>query len=262
MLAVRVAPPPHPGIPYEKSIAAGPGNNGGALALDGPTFIATGGWDWMPVVPDRDIGIWQRVVIHASRRLLLRAPHVITRLPLPRRRPADVTIAVSVVNRNPGAVPATLVARFGGITVRKQLRVAPGTTRVRLTPAVFPALRVRHPHLWWPNGYGAPYLYKLSLAVYERPAAGVNRLSDRRTLHFGIREITYGLSLFDGKGRLRRVVVDPTAGTLAGTPDLINVSHRAIKRTPNGWAASLTAAGEHSAAVRPSPDTSLSPYLV
>ncbi len=262
VLAVRVAPPPHPGIPYEKSIAAGPGNNGGALALDGPTFIATGGWDWMPVVPDRDIGIWQRVVIHASRRLLLRAPHVITRLPLPRRRPADVTIAVSVVNRNPAAVSATLVARFGAITVRKQLRVAPGTTRVRLTPAAFPALRVRHPHLWWPNGYGAPYLYKLSLAVYARPAAGVKRLSDRRTLHFGIREITYGLSLFDGKGRLRRVVVDPTAGTLAGTPDLINVRHRAIKRTPNGWAPSLTAAGEHSAAVRPSPDTSLSPYLV
>ncbi len=262
VLAVRVAPPPHPGIPFEKSIAAGPGNNGGALALDGPTFIATGGWDWMPVIPDRDVGIWQRVVIHASGELLLRAPHVITRLPLPRRRPADVSIAVSIQNRHSVLVPATLVAHFGRITVRKRLRLTPGTTRVRLTPANFPALRLRHPHLWWPNGYGAPYLYKLSLAVYDRSVAGVHSASDQRTLHFGIREITYGLSLFGRNGRLHRVVVDPTAGTLAGTPNLIDVRHRAIKRTPNGWAASLTAAGEHSTAVRPSPDTALSPYLV
>ena len=28
-MAVRVAPPPHPGIPHEQSIAAGPGENGG-----------------------------------------------------------------------------------------------------------------------------------------------------------------------------------------------------------------------------------------
>ena len=262
VLAVRVAPPPHPGIAFQKSIAAGPGPNGGALDLDGPTFIATIGWDWMPVVPDRDIGIWQPVMIHASGKLLLHAPHVITRLPLPRRRPADVTIAVSIANRHSRTVPATLVARFGGITVRKRLRLAPGTTRVRLTPAAFPALRLRHPHLWWPNGYGAPYLYKLSLAVYDRSAGTAGRLSDRRTLHFGIRQITYGLSLFGRNGRLRRVVVNPTAGREEGIRALVDVRHRAIKRTPNGWAYSLTAAGEHSAAVRPSNDTALSPYLV
>ena len=34
VIAVRVSPPPHPGIPHEESIAAGPGENGGWVALD------------------------------------------------------------------------------------------------------------------------------------------------------------------------------------------------------------------------------------
>lgn len=264
VLAVRVSPPPHPGIPYEKSIAAGPGGNGGRMALDGPTFIDTEGWDWMPPVRDRDTGIWQRVLIRATGDLLLRRPHVITRLPLPRTDEADVSIAVSVENRHRASVPAVLVARFGTVTVRDRLTLPPGRTRVRLTPRQFPSLHVRHPHLWWPNGYGEPYLYTLTLQLYARPRhrrAG-RILSDRRTLHFGIREITYELSLFDHRGRLRRVIVDPTEGTLLGERRLIDVRHRAIKQTPNGWAASLTPAGEHSPAVRADPDSSaLSPYL-
>ena len=44
-LAVRISPPPHPGIPHEQSLAAGSGDNGGAMELDGPTFLATEGWD-------------------------------------------------------------------------------------------------------------------------------------------------------------------------------------------------------------------------
>ncbi|MGC8519773.1 MAG: glycoside hydrolase family 2 TIM barrel-domain containing protein, partial [Steroidobacteraceae bacterium] len=86
--------------------------------------------------------------------------------------------------------------------------------------------------------------------------------SDERTLHFGIREISYELSLFGRHGRLRRVLLDPTVGHLHSTGPLIDVRHRAINRTPNGWAASLTRAGEHSPAVRPVGDTSLAPYLV
>jgi len=43
VLAVRVSPPPHPGIPQEQSIKGGPGENGGIMCLDGPTFVATEG---------------------------------------------------------------------------------------------------------------------------------------------------------------------------------------------------------------------------
>jgi hypothetical protein len=63
VLAVRVSPPPHPGIPQEQSIEGGPGENGGLMCLDGPTFVATEGWDWIPAIRDRDTGIWQKVTL-------------------------------------------------------------------------------------------------------------------------------------------------------------------------------------------------------
>ncbi len=61
VLAVRISPPPHPGIPQEQSNKGGPGENGGIMCLDGPTFVATEGWDWIPAIRDRDTGIWQPV---------------------------------------------------------------------------------------------------------------------------------------------------------------------------------------------------------
>ena len=64
--------------------------------------------------------------------------------------------------------------------------------------------------------------------------------SDRKTVRFGIREVSYDLSLFDSKGALRRVNVQPTDGGLKGEK-LIDVSHFGIKQSPRGFAESLTA---------------------
>ncbi|MGC1520359.1 MAG: sugar-binding domain-containing protein, partial [Steroidobacteraceae bacterium] len=254
-LAVRVSPPPHPGIPHEQSIAAGPGENGGSLAIDGPTFIATEGWDWIPGIRDRDTGIWQEVDLAATGTLRLLDPHVVTRLPLPRTDAADVTIVVAVDNLGSTAHRSTLTARFGAVTVQKALILAPGVTEVSLEPREFPQLHVASPRLWWPNGYGPANLYRLKLEVSAEGAP-----SDRAELNFGIRELTYELSLFDSSGRLRRVEVDPTLGTSLGQR-LVDVRHEGIKRTPTGWAESLTPAGESSPAVRPVSSESLTPYL-
>jgi hypothetical protein len=256
VLAVRVSPPPHPGIPHEQSIAAGPGENGGNLAIDGPTFIASEGWDWIPGIRDRNTGLWQNVELSASGELRLRDPHVITRLPLPRTDAADVSIAVSVENRASAAVKGTLIAGFDTIHVQKTLNLAPGINEVTLDPREFPQLHLLQPRLWWPNGYGPANLHRLKLEVL----AGASP-SDSADVTFGIRELTYELSLFDSQGRLRRVEVDPTAGTALGQR-LIDVRHEAIKRTPNGWAESLTPAGENSSAVRSVGSDSLAPYLV
>jgi hypothetical protein len=256
VLAVRVSPPPHPGIAHEESIAAGPGANGGNLALDGPTFIAAEGWDWIPGIRDRNTGLWQDVELHATGAVTLRDPHVITRLPLPRTDQADVSIAVEAENHLADATPATLEARFEGVTVRKSLTLPPGISHIELAPAEFPQLHLRSPRLWWPNGYGSPELYSLSLSV-----AGNTQPSDTLSLHFGIRQLTYELSLFDHDGRLRRVEVDPTEGSARGER-LVDTRHEAIKQTPNGWAESLTLAAENSPAVRPVASESLAPYLV
>jgi hypothetical protein len=255
VLAVRVSPPPHPGIPHEQSIAAGPGQNGGNLAIDGPTFIASEGWDWIPGIRDRNTGIWQDVELRATGGLRLSDPHVITRLPLPRTDSADVSIIAAVENRTAHPLAATLIARFDTIRVQKSMTVSPGVTEVTLASPEFPQLHLLAPRLWWPNGYGPANLYRLELQILDGNAA-----SDSLALNFGVRELTYELSLFDSQGRLRRVEVDPTAGSALGER-LVDVRHEAIKRTPQGWAESLTAAGENSPAVHPVASESLTPYL-
>ena len=50
VLAVQVYPQPHPGVPHQHTIANGVGKNGGITAIDGPTFLSTIGWDWLPSV--------------------------------------------------------------------------------------------------------------------------------------------------------------------------------------------------------------------
>lgn len=57
VLAVKVTPQPHPGVPHEHTIANGLGKNGGITAIDGPTFLSTIGWDWLPAIRDRDTGL-------------------------------------------------------------------------------------------------------------------------------------------------------------------------------------------------------------
>ena len=213
------------------------------------------GWDWIPAIRDRNSGIWQSVELAATGVLRVLDPQVITRLPLPRTDSADIIIRVPIENRGATAVHAGIDASFEGVRVHKDAVLDPGVTEVSLDPAEFIQLRVAHPRLWWPNGYGAPALYSLTLGVAADGAP-----SDARVIRFGIREITYELSLFDHNGKLRRVDVDPTAGS-ERHERLIDVRHEAIKRTANGWAESLTLAGETSPAVRDIDSTSLTPYL-
>ncbi len=248
-LAVSIYPPPHSGIPEEESVKAGPGENGGAMALDGPTFIATEGWDWIPAIRDRNSGIWQDVVLKVTGDLRFGDPQVITHLPLPDISSADVEIDVPVRNSSAQPVSSTIRVRFENVDLSKQATLAPGQTVVRLTRADFPQLHVEHPRLWWPNGYGRPDLYHLRLSAIVG-----TEISDEKALTFGMREITYDLSLFDGEGRLKRVEVSPTEAH-ARKEQVVDVRHEGmLNREAEFAAASLTPDGEHSTAVRPVTD--------
>jgi hypothetical protein len=258
-LAVLISPPPHPGIPHEQSLADGPGQNGGLQTIDGPTFAATEGWDWIPAIRDRDMGIWQDVTLSARGPVSLDNPQIITELPLPDTSRAAITLTVPLTNSTTHPISGTLELAFEGVNISKPVTVPPGDTTITLTPADTPQLNIAHPRLWWPNGYGAPELYHLSVGF--RVGNGNNALSDELHTHFGIREITYELSLLDSTGHLRRVEVDPTRAALTGKP-LIDETHEGIRETPLGWVASLTSAGEHSRAVHDLTDTDTQPALL
>jgi Glycosyl hydrolase 2 galactose-binding domain-like/Exo-beta-D-glucosaminidase Ig-fold domain/Glycosyl hydrolases family 2/Concanavalin A-like lectin/glucanases superfamily/Glycosyl hydrolases family 2, TIM barrel domain len=272
VLAVRVSPPPHPGIPHEQSIKAGAGENGGILCLDGPTFVDTEGWDWIPAIRDRDTGIWQPVTLRATGLAHIGDPQVIAKLPLPDTKPAAVDITVPLVNDSPSAVHGTLTAAFENVTVTKAVSLVPGRNDVKLSPVEFPQLNVQNPRLWWPNGYGKPELYTLKLSFSEG-----GKQSDAKEVRFGIREITYELSLLDSSGHLRRVDYSPTAAH-EKSEQIVDITHEGIRSIPSTdpypsifppewkegwkwWVASLKPGAEKSPAVKAVDDTRASPYL-
>jgi hypothetical protein len=278
VLAVRISPPPHPGLPQEESFAAGPGENGGVMALDGPTFAATEGWDWIPTIRDRDTGLWQPVTLTITRGVQLGDAQVVTSFPNHDTTHAAVAIHVPVINSTAAPVQATVSATLEQIALTKTVTLPPGASEVSFTPQDSPQLLLDHPRLWWPNGYGAPNLYHLQLAVSE---AGATAPSDTRDVRFGVREVSYELSLMDGTGHLRRVEYFPTEAR-GGAKPVVDVSHEGMLGIPSADAialntpeakrnddyfsqshvASITRGEEHSPALRAITDDGPAPYLV
>jgi hypothetical protein len=254
-LAIRIAPPPHPGIPNVQSIALGAGLNGGAMELDGPTFMASEGWDWNPPMHDRDTGLWQDVHLVATGAVSIGDQQVITHLPLPKTDSADVTLNIPLENASGAAMEGTLTAAFEGTVVEKRVTVPAGGITVTLSPKEFAALHLAHPRLWWPNGYGRPELYHLTTTFTTAGSAPVVK-----KLHFGVREITYEISLLDNQGALRRVDYDPTLGRDEPAPQ-VNVTHEGIRQIPDGWAASIAAGDDSTPAFHAVDDTRATPYL-
>ena len=188
VLAVKVSPQPHPGVPHEHTIANGVGKNGGITALDGPTFLCTIGWDWLPAVRDRDTGIWQKVWLSASGPVLVDDPLVITDLPLPKTDTADITVKSTLENTSDKPQTGTLEGSFGDVSFSQPVTLKPNETQtVTLDPKTTPALHVSNPKLWWPNGYGPQNLYTLHLHFVQH-----GEDSDAHDTIFGIRKITYG----------------------------------------------------------------------
>ena len=189
VLAVQVFPQPHPGVPHQHTIANGVGRNGGVTAIDGPTFLSTIGWDWLPSVADRDTGLWQKVWLSASGPVLIENPYITTDLPLPRIDSADVTVKTTVENTSEKPQTGMLEGSFGDVEFSQKVTLAPHSTQIiAFDPKTTPVLHVTNPRLWWPNGYGPQNLYTLHLQFVQR-----GKDSDAKDTTFGIRKITYEL---------------------------------------------------------------------
>ena len=190
VLAVLVSPQPHPGVPHEHTVKLGTGRNGGETAIDGPTFLSTIGWDWIPAVRDRDTGIWLPVTLTSTGPVVVRDP-VMTSVLSNDFRNADLALSTTLENRTTKPVTGKLLGTITGdgreIPFSKDVQVGPGAREVvSLDPSSAPLFHLSDPKLWWPNGYGDPNLYHLT--VRFETASGV---SDRQNLQFGIRKVEY-----------------------------------------------------------------------
>ena len=189
VIAVLVAPQPHPGVPHEHTLRAGMGQNGGITAIDGPTFLATIGWDWLPAIRDRDTGIWQKVYLSVTGPVLVKDPLVTTDLPLPRTDSSDVAVQATVENVTDQPQKGVLKGAIETIAFEQAVEIPPHSTqKVTFDPKTTPALHLEHPRLWWPNGYGPQNLYTLHLSFEENGAP-----TDAQDVTFGIRKITYSV---------------------------------------------------------------------
>ncbi len=189
VLAV-VAPQPHPGVPHEHTVANGVGKNGGETALDGPTFLSTIGWDWLPAVRDRDTGIWLPVTLSSTGPVVVRDPVVKSTVDL-LGHTADLSVAATLVNASAKAVSGTVVGTISGqgapIVFRKEVTIeAHGSAAIAFDRETTAALHIADAKLWWPNGYGPQNLYKLRLEFQVG-----KQVSSSQTATFGIRKIEY-----------------------------------------------------------------------
>ena len=171
--------------------------NGGILGADNPTFHATIGWDWIPTVRGRNIGIWNDVFLTSTGKVTVADPLVTSVLPLPDTTSATLTAEVIVKNHDANTVNGTLEGKVGDITFQQPVSLAAGEEKtVVFDVKDFPQLKMENPRLWWPKGYGAPNLYDANFTFKVD-----DKVSDAKDFKVGIRQMTFNednhiLSLF------------------------------------------------------------------
>ena len=160
--------------------------NGGILGADNPTFHATIGWDWITTVRGREAGIWNEVYLSATGMVSVSDPYVETTLS-DDGKTAHVRPSVFVHNHASLPVKGTLSGFIGDVRFEKPLTLpAHAEEEVTFDPGQFAQLSNSDFRLWWPNGYGEPYLYDAGFTF--KPDAGEPSSVDFKA---GLREMRY-----------------------------------------------------------------------
>lgn len=248
-LSVRIFPPYNPGFPHEQSSKTGSGPNGGVLCLDGPTFISSEGWDWVPGVRDRNIGIWQPVLIKTSDGVEIGDSRIVTDLPLPDVSKADIIVETSITNSLDVAKTVCVRAKTAGQETTKTVTV-PSKSSVSVK---FDKICVSEPELWWPNGYGKQSLYDMEIT-----ASVSDRVSDSQSIRYGIREFSYELTVDTPRKQGERILFNPTA--VRGKTDIFD--NRLLREVGEGVVVPSLRMGVDESSYETIPADGTSPYLV
>jgi hypothetical protein len=176
-LAVRVEKNATPGSVKEKTFD-NPDKNGGALGADNPTYHASIGWDWIPTIRGRNMGIWNNVYLTTTGPVTVEDPFVGSTV----GQGADVTIEATLRNHESLPVAGTLRGHFGDTAFDEPVSLAASGSQT-----VKHVLHLTSPKLWWPNGYGDPNLYPVDLKF----ETSVHAVSDTKSFQAGVRQFTY-----------------------------------------------------------------------
>lgn len=196
-LAVKIYPLDYPGYPAKEQLQAlGPFyENGGPTGDIGKnvTMLCSVGWDWMPPVRDRNMGIWQPVYLRTTGAVTIGHPKLVTDLPaLPDTGIAKLSLSLALSNHSDAPKSGKLIVsispeNFRGLPVQfsHNVSIAPNAVSVvDVNAAEVAQLTIRQPHLWWPNGYGKANLYRIRLQYSD-----ANGIADDTSFVFGIRKV-------------------------------------------------------------------------
>ena len=193
-LAVKIYPLDYPGLPSDEQLKAMGDfyDNGGPTGDIGKnvTMLCSVGWDWMPPVRDRNMGIWLPVYLRTSGEVTIRSPKLVTDLPdtilaklslsltLHNNYNSDVTGKLTVT-----IIPENFTGRslqiLKNVTILKRSRII-----LDMNSDNTKEFNIERPVLWWPNGQGKANLYRLRLQ-YSTSLG----LSDDTSFVFGIRSV-------------------------------------------------------------------------
>lgn len=210
VLAVKIYPPDYPGLPSTEQLEA-LGDfypNGGPSGDIGKnvTMLCTVGWDWVPPVRDRNMGIWLPVYLRTTGNVTIGNTRIRTDLAGEQdTSSAKISISTTLFNHSGINEAGKLTIKispenFRGRSVQFSKNVAVGKANsnlIELNADNTKELKILKPAVWWPNGYGKPNLYRIRIQY-----AGQSGIKDDTTFLFGIR--TVSTKAVDVNGSLRR----------------------------------------------------------
>jgi exo-1,4-beta-D-glucosaminidase len=132
--------------------------------------------DWNPTPPDKDMGLWQEVVLSATGPVTIRHATVETKLDLPSTEAAHLTVRAELTNATTSPVKGTLRGVLHGAAVPVEFSqpvelAASEKKEIVFSPDTAKSLNLSKPKLWWPYQMGKPYLHHLRLEFVESNSA-------------------------------------------------------------------------------------------
>ncbi|MCP4451279.1 MAG: hypothetical protein GY809_07435, partial [Planctomycetes bacterium] len=206
-LAIKIHPPDDPADPGPPQLDAFGtfGVNGGPTGDIGKnvTMQCAVGWDWLPAIRDRNMGLWQAVSLEATGPVEIRPPHVITSLST-KNTDASLTVKVDLTNLTAsikrGLCRVTITPpKTGGqaVHVERTVILDPHQSlTVQFDAHTHPSLLLKDPKLWWPNGYGAQPLYGCQIDLDIQGTT-----VDQENCRFGVRTVGSRVTMVDGWAR-------------------------------------------------------------
>lgn len=159
----------------------------------------------MPAMKDRNIGIWQDVVLSSFGDVSSENIYVKTDIALPDTTKVEIIIEMDLLNHSSESQEATVNFKIDDINFEKKFFVeANGKKKIHLSGDEVEKLIIKNPRLWWPNGYGKQNLYTLEVKTSDK-----NGLNDYKTVRFGIRELEYELAVNTLENEIQRINLNP-----------------------------------------------------